>query len=151
MGSWQNPGKSLNANFSRYPTITRVCAHNAFILPSYRGVSCCVWRRDSGFMPIFSSFYGVQYSRGRAHSRRTQLSVMREPLFTRQEGFGPPDIDPALFAESRQSEALWIGCILFGFAAVVVLLRVYVRVFVLRAFSSDDYVMLATLVSLSVP
>ena len=76
---------------------------------------------------------------------------MPHDLVGRQNGTpgtsGPPP-DPAFLAESRSNQILTVECVLFAVAFAVVLLRVYCRVFMLRAFSVDDYVMLAAVVSL---
>lgn len=77
-------------------------------------------------------------------------AAMPHDLVGRQNGPGPgtAELDPAFLAESRTTEILTVECVIFSIAFAVVLLRIYCRVFMLRAFSVDDYTMLGAVVSL---
>jgi hypothetical protein len=77
-------------------------------------------------------------------------------LVPRQEGegggagaggpWGPISLSPEFIAEDRSSQIVIIHSVLFSVAFAVVLLRIYVRIFLLRAFSIDDYIMVAATV-----
>jgi hypothetical protein len=76
-------------------------------------------------------------------------------LIPRQEGdgggaagpWGPIALSPEFIAEDRSAQIVIIHSVLFSVAFAVVLLRIYVRIFLLRAFSLDDYVIVAATVS----
>ncbi|KAK2789075.1 hypothetical protein FQN53_002629 [Emmonsiellopsis sp. PD_33] len=55
---------------------------------------------------------------------------------------GRPKLDPAFIAETRAPYLLTTQGIMFGLASAAVLLRVYVRMFMLSGLGVDDYVML---------
>lgn len=66
------------------------------------------------------------------------------PALTTRQLMGPPP-SPEYCAENNSAEILGIAGGLMSAAAVVVLLRMYVRIFMLKSVGSDDYVMISAL------
>jgi len=69
-----------------------------------------------------------------------------EHFVRRQEPMGPPILTPEQIAFTNAPEILAITSTFFGIAAAVVLLRCYVRVFMLRIFKFEDWLMLLAMV-----
>ncbi|PGH18780.1 hypothetical protein AJ79_00193 [Helicocarpus griseus UAMH5409] len=69
--------------------------------------------------------------------------MLRKLLARQNVAFDPSTLDPVYRAETKVPQILTIQGVLFALSSAVVLLRVYVRVFMLNGLSIDDYVMLS--------
>lgn len=75
------------------------------------------------------------------------MSLELEALSPRQAPLGPPPITPEDLAFNNAPQILAITGTFFAIAALVVLLRCYVRVAMLKVFGIDDYIMVVAMVS----
>lgn len=75
-----------------------------------------------------------------------------EHLISRQDPMGPPPpmLTPEEMAYTNAPEILAITSTFFGIAAAVVLLRCYVRIFMLKIFKFEDWLMLLAMVLASI-
>lgn len=65
---------------------------------------------------------------------------------SKRQAAGPPPLTPEQIAYTNAPEILAITGSFFAAAAVVVLLRCYVRLAILKVFGIDDYVMVFAMV-----
>ena len=73
-------------------------------------------------------------------------SAMKEQSMKRQAAGAPPPPSPEYIAYTNAPEILAITGSFFAVAAVVVLLRCYVRIAMLKVFGIDDYIMVFAMV-----
>lgn len=72
---------------------------------------------------------------------------LEKSLAERQAPTGPPQLTPEQIAYTNAPEILAITGSFFAAAALVVLLRCYVRLVMLKVFGIDDYIMVVAMVS----
>jgi hypothetical protein len=75
------------------------------------------------------------------------MASVLEILLPRQAPLPPPPT-PEILAYNNAPQIVSITAVFFAMAAIVVLLRCYVRIAMLKTFGADDYVMVLAMVTL---